>query len=61
MAFDIKKGALHRELGIPMSKRIPKSKLREAAKTKGKLGKRARFALTLEKFKHGKRRKKSGY
>lgn len=43
-------GALHSELGIKMGKKIPKGKLRAAAKKKGKLGKRARLALTLESF-----------
>jgi hypothetical protein len=48
-----KPGALHRQLGIPEDERIPKSKLKAAAK-KGntKLAKRARLALTLEKLPH---------
>lgn len=40
-------GALHRELGVPMGKRIPAGKLAKAAKAPGKLGKRARLAQTL--------------
>ncbi len=45
------KGALHRELGIPTGEKIPASKLAKAAKAKGKLGRRARFALLLKGFK----------
>lgn len=39
------KGALHRELGISESKRIPTSLLEEKAHAGGKLGKRANLAL----------------
>jgi len=46
-------GALHRELGVKAGSKIPKAKLRKAAKSKGILGKRARLALTLEGFRHG--------
>jgi hypothetical protein len=49
-AIHLKKGALHRELGIPLGKKIPVNMIKKAAKQKGKLGKRARFALTLRKF-----------
>ena len=45
-----KPGALHAEMGIPKGKKIPKSKLKKAAKSKGILGKRARLAETLEGF-----------
>lgn len=41
-------GALHEMLGVPQGKKIPQSKLRTAAKAKGKLGQRARFAIILE-------------
>ena len=37
-------------------KTIPASKLRKAAKSKGKLGQRARFAMTLKKLRKKKRR-----
>lgn len=40
-------GALHRELGVPQGKKIPRSKLVAAAKKGGKVGRRARFAETL--------------
>ena len=46
-----KPGALHKELGVPMSKKIPPKKLAAAAKKPGKLGKRARLAETLKGFK----------
>ena len=44
-----KPGALRKELGIKKGK-IPMSKLNAAAKKKGKLGLRARFAKTLRKL-----------
>jgi len=47
----IKKGALHKELGVPQGDKIPKGKLAKAAKAGGKEGKRARLAETLSKFK----------
>lgn len=49
-----KKGALHRALHVPAGKQIPREKLVRAAKKKGKLGQRARFALTMRKL-HRKR------
>jgi hypothetical protein len=49
-----KKGALHKELGVPEGKDIPKSKLAKAAKAGGTLGRRARLAETLEGM-HGKK------
>lgn len=45
-----KPGALHKELGVPMDKKIPKSKLKAAAKKGGKVGKRANLAITLSKL-----------
>ena len=48
-----KPGALHKELGVPEGKKIPKMKLEKAAHAGGKLGKRARLAETLEKFPRG--------
>lgn len=50
------KGALKRMLGIPQNKKIPLALLRRAAKRPGLLGKRARLALTLRSFHHGRRR-----
>lgn len=45
-----KPGALHKELGVPMDKKIPAKKLAAAAKKGGKEGKRARLAQTLKGF-----------
>ncbi len=45
-----KPGALHKQLGVPQGKTIPKAKIELAAKKGGKLGQRARFAETLEKL-----------
>ena len=47
----LKKGALHKELGVPQGKKIPAKKLAKAAKSKGLLGKRARLAKTFRSFK----------
>jgi len=47
------KGALRKSLGIKKGQKIPKKKLKKAAKKKGTLGKRARLAITLSKFKRG--------
>lgn len=41
-------GALHKQLGIPVGKKIPAKKLATAAKKGGKLGQRARLAETLK-------------
>ena len=43
-----KPGQLHRDLGGPQDEKIPASKLAAAAKKKGKVGQRARFAETLK-------------
>lgn len=43
-------GALHRELGVPVGKKIPAVKINAAAKKGGKLGRRARLAKTLKKL-----------
>jgi len=44
------KGLLHKNLGIPQGQKIPRDTLEEAAKKPGKIGQRARFALTLRKM-----------
>jgi hypothetical protein len=41
-------GQLHRDLGVPLGKKIPEAKIRAAAKRPGKVGERARFAETLD-------------
>jgi hypothetical protein len=48
-------GALHKQLGVPAGKKIPKAKLAKAAKAGGKLGQRARFAETLSHLRRGYR------
>lgn len=45
-----KPGQLHKDLGVPQGKTIPKSKLDAAAKKGGKVGERARFAETMSKM-----------
>jgi hypothetical protein len=47
----IKKGALHKEMGIPEGKKIPVKKLKAAEKKGGLEGKRAALAITLKKLK----------
>jgi hypothetical protein len=44
------KGALHKSLGIPLDKKIPKKVLLKAEKRPGKIGKEARLAETLSGF-----------
>lgn len=49
----LKKGALHRDLGIKKGKKIPLARERAAAHSKNpKLRKRAQFALNARKWKH---------
>ena len=43
-----KPGALSKQLGVPEEENIPAEKLKTAAKAGGKLGKRARLAMTLK-------------
>jgi hypothetical protein len=45
-----KPGQLHKDLGVKKGEKIPVSKIRAAAKKGGKVGQRARFALTLQKL-----------
>lgn len=49
-----KPGQLHRDLGVPQGQKIPPGKIAAAAKSKGKVGQRARFAQTLKGFSKGK-------
>jgi hypothetical protein len=49
-----KPGSLRAELHIKKGKKIPKGKLKAAAKHKGKEGKRARLAITLSKLRKKK-------
>ena len=43
-------GALHKQLGVPMGKKIPVKKLKAAEKKGGKIAKRAHLAETLRSF-----------
>ena len=52
-----KPGALRKSLGIKKGKKIPAGKLAKAAKKGGKLGRRARLAITLKRL--ARKRKKS--
>jgi len=45
-----KPGALHSQLGISKDKKIPQETLEAAAKKGGKLGQRARLAMTLKRM-----------
>ena len=45
-----KPGGLRKSLGIKKGEKIPASKLKAAAKKKGKMGQRARLAITLKKL-----------
>ena len=49
-----KPGALRKSLGIKKGEKIPASKLKAAAKKKGKMGQRARPAITLSKLRKKK-------
>ena len=51
-----KKGALHRQLGIPAGEKIPLATLRWAVKQGGLLGKRAQFALNVRGLGHKRSR-----
>lgn len=45
-----KEGALRKAMGVKKGKTIPAGKLEKAAKAKGKMGQRARLAMTLKKI-----------
>jgi hypothetical protein len=49
-----KPGQLHKDLGVPKGQKIPKAQLSAAAKKPGKVGQRARLAVTLGKMRKGK-------
>jgi hypothetical protein len=48
-------GKLRKRLGVKKGKKIPASKLKKAAKSKGSLGKEARLAETLKSLRKGKK------
>ena len=49
-AMRLKKGALHKQLGIPEGQKIPVKTLNAAAAKGGTEGKRARLALAFRSF-----------
>lgn len=49
-----KPGALRASLGVKKGEKIPQAKLKAAAKKGGKLGQRARLAITLSKMRKNK-------
>ena len=52
-AMHMKKGALHKDLGVKPGKKIPLSKIKKAEKSKKPLvAKRAHLAETLKKLSH---------
>jgi len=51
--MQLKKGALHKQMGVPQGQKIPVSKLKVAAAKGGTLGKRASLALTFRGMKKG--------
>jgi len=48
-----KPGALRKQLGVKKGQTVQKKELAKAAKKGGKIGKRARLAVTLSKMKKG--------
>jgi len=49
-----KPGALRQAMGVKKGENIPAGKLAKAAKAPGKMGQRARLAMTLKKLGKGK-------
>lgn len=49
-----KPGSLRKDLKVKKGMKIPKIKLAKAAKAKGKIGKKARLAITLSKLRKKK-------
>jgi hypothetical protein len=54
---NLKKGGLHKSLGVAEGETIPKGKINAAAKKSGKVGKQARAAKTLSKLSKKKGKK----
>ena len=55
----LKKGALHKDLGISQDKSIPVKKLQKAKAKGGLEAKRAQFAINARKWNHTGRKKLS--
>ena len=51
-AFAHHKGALHRQLGVPLHKKIPMAKLMAAKRKGGLLAKRANLVMIAEHSRH---------
>ena len=49
-----KPGALRQAMGVKKGETIPRGKLEKAAKAPGKMGQRARLAMTLRKLGKGR-------
>ncbi len=49
----LKKGALHKELGVKSSAKIPAGKLKVKSTDSPLLKKRKQFAINAKKFNHG--------
>lgn len=52
--LNLKKGALHAQMGVPQGQKIAPEALEEAAEKGGTLGKRARLAETFRGMNHKK-------
>lgn len=52
-SFEVKKGALHKDLGIPLGETIPEERLKEAEHSKSPQIRRR--AISAEGFKHMRR------
>lgn len=58
MKLNLKKGALHKDLGVPQGKKIPMAKLEKAKHSNSALErKRANFAINAKKWNKGSSRK----
>lgn len=55
---EMKKGALHKDLGVSVDKKIPADKIKAAASGDSKTAQRARFALALAKMRAKRRARK---
>lgn len=51
-SFNVKKGALHEDLGIPLGEKIPEERLKQAEDSKNPVIRRR--AISAEGFKHMK-------
>jgi hypothetical protein len=49
-SFDVKKGALHEDLGIPLGEKIPEERLKQAEHSRNPQTRRR--AISAEGFKH---------